>query len=45
MSWKDSALAHAKDQDPKESCGLLLNMRGKEKYLYARNYSKSIAYC
>ena len=30
MNWKEAALAHAKDQDPKESCGLLLNIKGKE---------------
>ncbi len=33
MSWKDDALVHAKDQDPKESVGLLLNIRGKQKIL------------
>ena len=32
MSWKTDALIHAKDQDPKESVGLLLNVRGKQKY-------------
>ena len=32
MSWKDDALVHAKNQDPKESVGLLLNIRGKERY-------------
>ena len=31
MSWQDDALVHAKDQDPKESVGLLLNVRGKER--------------
>ena len=37
MSWKDAALVHAKDQDPKESCGLLLNIKGKEKYYACQN--------
>ena len=38
MNWKEEALAHAKDQDPKESCGLLLNIRGKEKYFPCQNF-------
>ena len=37
MSWKDDALVHAKDQDPKESVGLLLNIRGKERYYPCKN--------
>ncbi len=39
MSWKQDALVQAKDQDPKESCGLLLNIRGKEKYFACKNLS------
>jgi len=39
MNWKEAALAHAKDQDPQESCGLLLNIRGKERYYPCRNLS------
>ena len=39
MNWKDAALVHAKDQDPKESCGLLLNIKGKEKYYPCENLS------
>jgi len=39
MNWKEAALAHAKDQDPNESCGLLLNIRGKERYHPCRNLS------
>ena len=42
MSWKEEALIHAKDQDPKESCGLLLNIRGKERYYPCRNLSMTI---
>jgi len=41
MSWKDDALVHAKDQDPKESVGLLLNVRGKQKYFPCQNLSIS----
>ena len=39
MNWKEAALVHAKDQDPNESCGLLLNIRGKERYHPCRNLS------
>ena len=45
MNWKDQALAHAKEQDPKESCGLLLNIRGKEKYFPCRNLSLTSHQC
>ena len=33
MTWKQEALVHAKDQAPKESVGLLLNIKGKEKVI------------
>ena len=45
MSWKEEALVHAKDQNPKESCGLLLNIRGKEKYYPCRNLSMTDHQC
>ena len=45
MNWKEAALAHAKDQDPKESCGLLLNIKGKEKYFPCRNLSMTAFQC
>ena len=45
MNWRDRALAHAKEQDPKESCGLLLNIRGKERYYPCRNLSMTNHQC
>jgi len=45
MNWKESALNHAKEQDPKESCGLLLNIKGKEKYHPCRNLSLTDHQC
>ena len=45
MNWKEEALIHAKDQDPKESCGLLLNIRGKERYYPCRNLSMTNHQC
>ena len=45
MNWKEAALVHAKDQDPKESCGLLLNINGKEKYFPCRNLSMTAFQC
>ena len=45
MTWKDSALLHAKEQDPKESCGLLVNVKGKEKYFPCGNLSLTSHQC
>ena len=45
MNWKEEALVHAKNQDPKESCGLLLNIRGKERYFPCRNLSMTDHQC
>jgi len=45
MNWKADALLHAKEQDPKESCGLLLNVRGKEKYFPCQNLSITSHQC
>ena len=45
MTWKNNALNHAKEQDPKESCGLLLNIKGKEKYFPCKNLSTYSQQC
>ena len=45
MTWKADALLHAKEQDPKESCGLLLNVRGKEKYFPCQNLAITSHQC
>jgi len=45
INWKHAALAHAKDQDPKESVGLLLNVKGKEKYYPCNNLSMTANQC
>jgi proteasome lid subunit RPN8/RPN11 len=37
MNWQKEALLHAKDQDPKEAVGLVLNIRGKLKYYPCNN--------
>ena len=39
MNWQEEALNHAKIEDPKECVGLLLNIRGKEKYFPCSNLS------
>tara|TARA_R100000231_G_scaffold20370_1_gene20004 strand:- start:107 stop:808 length:702 start_codon:yes stop_codon:yes gene_type:complete len=45
MNWKEDALNHAIEQDPNESCGLLLNIRGKKKYFPCRNLSQTSYQC
>tara|TARA_R100000388_G_scaffold48007_2_gene36144 strand:+ start:37 stop:738 length:702 start_codon:yes stop_codon:yes gene_type:complete len=45
MTWKQDALVHAKNQDPKESCGLLIDVKGKEKYYPCRNLSTYSQQC
>ena len=45
MNWKEAALTHAKNEDPKESVGLLLNIKGKERYFPCRNLSMTSHQC
>ncbi|QDP68214.1 MAG: putative tail tip assembly protein K [Prokaryotic dsDNA virus sp.] len=45
MDWKQKALEHAKEQDPKESVGLLLNIKGKNKYFPCNNLSMTEHQC
>ena len=44
-NWKEAALSHAKVEDPKESVGLLLNVKGKERYYPCNNLSMTSYQC
>ena len=45
MTWKEAALKHAKEQDPKESVGVLIVIKGKEQYYPCNNLSTYSQQC
>ena len=45
MTWKNAALKHAKEQDPRESVGVLIVIKGKEQYYPCNNLSTYSQQC
>ena len=40
MSWKEAAFKHAEQELPKESCGLVAIIKGKETYWPCENLAE-----
>ena len=40
MTWEAKAIVHAKEQDPKQACGLLVVVKGKETYFACKNIAE-----